>query len=293
MVYSLHRFGCVFDEYFLFGYEHLSATERNSFITDKTRWQYYRLMNKEENLEIFDNKKNAYEVFKAYFKRDLLEISINTDKKEYCDFFDKHKRVIVKPVQGSGGKGIFVIDKPQFKTAEEGFNHLQKMNKTFVAEELIQQTNEMASVHPTTVNTIRVPSVKTKNGVVIFHPFFRVGCGDSVVDNAFSGGIFAPVSPDTGAVITHGFNEKNQMFVAHPETGIVFKGIQIPRWDEAVDFVKKLANVIDGNNYVGWDIALTDEGWVLVEGNPRGQFVEQYATKKGVKEELEELIKNM
>lgn len=41
MVYSLHRFGCMFDEYFMFDFEHLTAAGRETFITDKKRWEYY------------------------------------------------------------------------------------------------------------------------------------------------------------------------------------------------------------------------------------------------------------
>lgn len=293
MVYSLHRFGCMFDEYFLFEYEKLNAYERSSFITDKIRWQYYRLMNKDENLEIFNNKKKAYDVFKEYFKRELLEFNADTDKDEFCNFFEKHKRIIVKPIDGSGGRGIFILNSSQFEKPEDAYALLKESKKTYVLEELIRQSSQMSALHPTTVNTVRVPTVRNKDGVVVFHPALRVGRGDTVVDNAFSGGIFAGVCPKTGKVITDGANEKNQRFVAHPDTGVVFNGFQVPRWDEAVAFVKKLATVVEGNNYVGWDIALTEDGWVLVEGNPRGQFVEQYATKKGVREELETLIERM
>lgn len=60
-----------------------------------------------------------------------------------------------------------------------------------------------------------------------------------------------------------------------------------------VELVNKLADVIDGNHYVGWDLALTDNGWLMVEGNPRGQLVEQYATKIGIKQELENYINQM
>lgn len=74
---------------------------------------------------------------------------------------------------------------------------------------------------------------------------------------------------------------------------MVIPGFQVPRWDEAVELVTRLANVIETNNYVGWDIALTDKGWVMIEGNPRGQFVIQYAIKMGVKKELENYIEQM
>ena len=48
-----------------------------------------------------------------------------------------------------------------------------------------------------------------------------------------------------------------------------------------------------GQKYVGYDFALTENGWVLVEGNSLGQFVGQIAEQKGVKKKfLEYLYKN-
>ena len=35
MVYSLHRFGCMFDEYFMYNFPQLNVAGRESFITDK------------------------------------------------------------------------------------------------------------------------------------------------------------------------------------------------------------------------------------------------------------------
>ena len=40
MVYSLHRFGAMFDEYFLFDFERLNVKGRNLYITDKLRFKY-------------------------------------------------------------------------------------------------------------------------------------------------------------------------------------------------------------------------------------------------------------
>ena len=44
--------------------------------------------------------------------------------------------------------------------------------------------------------------------------------------------------------------------------------------------------------YVGFDFALTQEGWVLVEGNSLGQFVGQIAEQKGVRKQFMEYLKD-
>jgi hypothetical protein len=50
--------------------------------------------------------------------------------------------------------------------------------------------------------------------------------------------------------------------------------------------VTNLANMVEGYRYTGWDLAYTPNGRVMVEGNPRGQFVSQMADKVGRKAKL-------
>ena len=43
------------------------------------------------------------------------------------------------------------------------------------------------------------------------------------------------------------------------------------------------------HKYVGFDFALTDEGWVVVEGN-WGNFPHQVCLGKGIRKEFEQLM---
>ena len=43
------------------------------------------------------------------------------------------------------------------------------------------------------------------------------------------------------------------------------------------------------NRYKGWDLALTDEGWVMVEDIFGPSIIWQYASGKGIGLELEEM----
>ena len=50
-------------------------------------------------------------------------------------------------------------------------------------------------------------------------------------------------------------------------TGTPIKGFQFPDWDKATDLVKRASMVIPQVAYIGWDVAFSDKGPVLVEGN--------------------------
>ena len=100
--------------------------------------------------------------------------------------------------------------------------------------------------------------------------------------------------PDTGIVVTDGVDEFGGRFEFHPDSKLRFKGWQIPQYEELKDIAAKLIHRMPrGQKYVGFDFALTENGWVLVEGNSLGQFVGQIAEQKGVKKKfLEYLYKN-
>lgn len=292
MVYSLHRFGCMFDEYFLYDYPNLNTQGRESFITDKIRWDFYARMNLDENKELFNNKRKAYERFGSFYHRELMEVLGDDDADAFRAFVQRHSRFIVKPIDGSGGKGVYITSAERYPSLDAMFADIRK-NGPVVLEELICQSQEMAALHPASLNTVRVPTLKLKDRVVVFRPFLRIGCGDSVVDNAASGGVFIAVDAATGICNTEGVDEFGNRYLRHPDTGVVLPGFQIPRWEEAVALANQLAQVVESNHYVGWDLALTDDGWIMVEGNPRGQFVIQIATRKGVKDEINGYIAQM
>ena len=150
----------------------------------------------------------------------------------------------------------------------------------------------MAEFHPKSVNTVRIPTFNVKGDIRVVRPFMRTGCGDSVVDNAGSGGVFALIDTNTGTTFAVA-DEFNNSFTEDPDSHKKMLGFTIPCWNEAVDTAKSLARILPNVKYVGWDLALTEKGWVLVEGNDKGQFVFQYPTHDGFRDELNKLRKEM
>lgn len=88
-----------------------------------------------------------------------------------------------------------------------------------------------------------------------------------------------------------GANEHGDLKESHPDSNIKFKGFKVPRWNELVMLATKCHRQIPDHKYVGWDFALTENGWVLLEGN-WGQMVVQIPMKKGIKKEFISLIKS-
>ena len=303
MIYSLMKYGSYYDEYFLFGFEGKDGDYRSSFITEGIRMSFYPRMNDPKNTNMLENKYLTYKKFKEFFKREMLCIRKGAEAeeaalKQLADFGAAHDTYIVKPIFAAFGKGVHLDSFSNFESVEEAFAAYAETGA--VIEELIIQGEAMAKIHPASVNTLRVPTavIKGEDGeplVKLFNPTLRVGQHGSVVDNFSAGGISALIDPDSGMIYSDGADKKGHSFVEHPDTGIKFKGFQIPQWDEAVDIVKQAAMMVPGNHYCGWDLAYTrDKGWCMVEANCTAQMSGmQLVTKTGRRQELESLIAQM
>ena len=260
-------------------------------------------MNDPKNPNMLENKYLTYKKFQDMFKRDMICIRQRDEMTEemmerFREFTDKHPDYIVKPIFAAFGKGVHFDSVKNYDTLEQALEAVHE--KGAVLEEIIQQGAEMAVIHPESVNTLRVPTavIKGENGepeVRLFNPTLRVGQHHSIVDNFSAGGISALIDPDTGVIFTDGADKKGNRFECHPDTGVRFKGFQIPHWNEVLEMVKTAALMVPGNHYCGWDLAYTaDRGWCMVEANCTAQMGGmQLVTRTGRKAELEALIAKM
>ena len=160
-----------------------------------------------------------------------------------------------------------------------------------VLEELIVQDEALSRLHPYSVNPVRATAVRDKNGeIVLYHPRIKVGAKRSFLGSGAQNSFLMEIDPVTGMISSDGFQESGDVAAVHPDTHVVFKGYRIPRWQECVSFVRELMEKLPGYGYIGWDLALTPDGWCVVEGNYSGEFGSQMILGKGLRGEFEELI---
>jgi len=294
MAYCKIQYHILYDEYFLynFRYKNKSNKLRKSFIPNADRRKYLRLLGSEKGRVILNNKYSSYKELKKFYKRDLIRIAKEEDYKDFEKFVKKHPVFVKKPINKSLGRGIALVDSKKYKNLKTLFNDLLKEG-TLILEEQVIQHPKMASLHPESLNTVRVVTYMKDDGEVIIHlPFMKIGQGNSFVDNGAAGGMLSLVDAETGTFLTDGKDEANNVYVKHPNTGVVIKGFQIPEWDKVKKFATEIAHAFPETRYIGWDIAITkDKGPVIIEGNSRTQFYGQQITDEiGKKEDMEKLI---
>lgn len=284
--FNYYAYGFMPDEYFSFHLFGKSGKEKNEFISDRERLVFAYELNDIIDLEIFHDKFRTYQKFSEFFKRKAICIQKQEDLPAFEEFAKKYTRFVKKPVRFSRGSGIALVDMKEFSSPKEAFDSILKDGKT-VLEELVVQTEEMARLNSSSVNTVRIPTFLTDNGPVVGPCRCRVGHEGAFVDNAGAGGILIGVDNKTGKLSTDGWDEYCRSYDKHPDNGLTFKGYQLPEWDRLVDTVKKMAALMPSIRYISWDMAHTKDGWIVIEGNGTGQFIgSQIVEQRGMKSEV-------
>ncbi len=164
-----------------------------------------------------------------------------------------------------------------------------------VVEEFIKQHPVMSQLSTKAVNSLRFVTFSSNTKPVtadgkrmdIAYSIVRIGRGDSIVDNLHSGGLVANVDLETGALATDGADRNGDLWKVHPETNVPIKGFKIPYFEEAREMVIDAVTKYKVEGYIGWDIAISETGPMLLEVNDRpgsdGLQTAYAQEKKGMK----------
>ena len=267
------RYGIIPKEYFIYGFNMLSAEGRGSFVTRSNKYKYYKKFNSRNYVDFLNQKTETYRKFGEFYGRDVVSLYTDADFESFKSFVEKHPRFIYKPAQDYGGRGIKIYDLKNYDCPEDLFAIII-FNGACVLEELIVQGEEIARIHPDSVNTVRLVTYHSDSGDT--YPqwcFLRMGSGGSHTDNMSGGGISALVDFETGVVCDCGRDYLGHRYIYHPDTNVQLVGLKLPHWDEVRGLACRLAAVLPEVRFVGWDLAYSDRGWVFVEGNAQPQCV--------------------
>ncbi|MBQ8869249.1 MAG: hypothetical protein IJ027_06005 [Oscillospiraceae bacterium] len=265
MIYCGFKYLAGYMDYVVFEFYKLNSKQRATQVTRGINNELVKTLNKKESWYKFDKKDEFNRIFSDFLKRDWLDIE-NSDLTEFEAFCEKHPKMIVKPRDGACGKGVEKLAVADFQSAEKMREYCLKNEQT-LAEEIIVQNEKMNVMFPKSVNTVRMVTI-TKNGKAnIVFCSVRIGAGDTIVDNLNSGGMAALVDENTGVITTDAADKNGIVYKTHPDTDTVIRGFEIPDFKEGREMVEKAALRVSDIGYVGWDIAFSDKGALLIEGN--------------------------
>ena len=208
--------------------------------------------------------------------------------------------VFAKPFNGECGKGVFSLRVSENSVFVDGSETPLDdvidtlLSGNYIIQERVKQHSQMAVLCPSSINTIRLHTVMDKDGHV--HPFgvgLRIGRIWNSVDNWARGGVFVGIDMENGTLKPLGFLKPGYgtTTTVHPDTGVEFNGFEIPFYKEAESMAIQLHRYLYRCHSVGWDIAITEQGPVFIEGNGLWEISMAQTAHGGLKDEIEGYFK--
>ena len=270
----------------------LTDAQRATQITRGISNSIVARMNDKKFWHFFDNKTEFNELFRDQVKREWLNLT-TADEARFAAFLQGRGDIICKPIDGSSGQGILKCTPEDYADPAALYARLKAAGIGIVEDKVIQHP-DIAALCPTSVNTIRVATLLGDKKEGIVYAYIRIGNG-KVMDNVDCGGMAAPVDLETGVISGVGANKAGEAFEFHPMTNTRIPGTKIPDWDEVKAMCLSAMHVVPQVRFVAWDVAITPDGPVFIEGNSFPshaipQFAAHFPDGIGILPRFEEFI---
>ncbi len=303
------------DEYHDFSFEKRSEKFRRDFLGLNEQRYYIDLLNPLKYYSLGRNKYLAHKMMEntgirtsellCYYQPEACFSSNSECAGDLAGVLDilKKKEVntcVVKTTESSHGDNVWVIkniDYQQDNAILTRFDGQQLplssilKDEPLIFESLVRQTEQFAAFNSSSVNTVRFMTALYPDGSAkIIATFIKIGRSGRCVDNAGGGGnVDVCVDVATGeiqyAIQFDGWHNIQEID-NHPDSGAALNGVTIENWEAIKADVIRFQQAFPYCKAAGWDIAITDEGPVVIEVNDFWDRTGQFFIRKGWRNEI-------
>ena len=164
----------------------------------------------------------------------------------------------------------------------------------YILQKSVVQHHDMNQLNPSAINTLRIVTMYNKGKPELLSVLLRVGTSHSGnVDNWAAGGLAIGVQAD-GYLKKYGFYKPGCGLKAeeHPDTKVVFNEFKVPMLAEAIEAALNAHKLFYTVGTIGWDVAITEDGPVFIEGNDNYEITLMQAVDGGLKTKWNVTVQN-
>lgn len=206
-----------------------------------------------------------------------------TQKEALFECGNRGKLIIKPSIDSGGGKNVVVFETDGNTTDYLNMSlteFLEQYFDNFIIQEFEEQNEEMSSLNPTSLNTLRIVTLLMDSSVVVLSSGVRIGGLGAKVDNASQGGMYCRAN-DSGQLDRQGYYFSSKR-TEKTDSNVLLKNFTIPNYSEAISKVKELHKSIPHFKMVSWDVALDkNKDLVLIEYNIRSQDINLHQVVNG------------
>lgn len=307
--------GLTLDEYYDFEFEKRSEDFRESFLGAREQRFYLEQLNPFDYFMLARNKYLAHKVMEHtgiptaelycyYHPEGMVSDSdlIACDVAGVCRVLQEKevRQCVIKSTEDSHGSNVLVVDSIEYLQDDcmlllfDGSkSRLSAVigDRPRIFESLVSQTAQLAAFNPSSVNTVRFMTTLYPDGTSrIIATFIKIGRAGKCVDNAGGGGnVDVCVDTQSGEIkyaIQYDGWRRIKEIETHPDSGQRLNGVVIDNWESIKSQVMKFQQAYPWCKAAGWDVAITDDGPVVIEVNDMWDRTGQYFIRRGWRNEI-------
>ena len=286
-------------DYYLYGLyrPNLSWRKKREFLGDYERWRWLMAANPAAYHILTENKA----IFNCFMRGAGIPVprlhavigqTGVTQLGKHCELRSKEQvrawlrdeqieNVFLKPIMGARGMGVLSLGRrlgdgewQRLPSGMIGIDDLlqhifsEQGGTPFVVEELLYPHPELAKLSAGVLHTARIITL-LEDDVHVLAAALRIGTGTFPADNLSRGNLAAPIDIASG-VVGPAVTKKTTALVRfsiHPVTGAQIEGIRVPDWAQCLDLLRFAVKQLPFNPILGWDVAFTAGGPVVIEAN--------------------------
>ncbi len=307
--------GLTTDEYYDFEFEKRSERFKKEFLGLNEQRVYMDYLNPIKYYSLARNKYLSHRILEGIGVRKSTLYCYYHPEARYTDSSDNAsdlngvlhilrakavKSCVIKTTESSHGDNVWVIDDIVFQdddallTRFDGkkllLSSVLKQDPLIIESKVIQ-TKQLATFNASSVNTVRFMTTLWPDGSAkVIATFIKIGRDGKCVDNAGGGGnVDACVDVESGeiryAIQYNGWRKIKEVDV-HPDNGNRLNGVAIESWAVIKEEVERFQQAFPFCKAAGWDIAITDDGPVVIEVNDFWDRTGQYFIRRGWRNEI-------
>jgi len=263
MMWNFLTRGTGYTDYFRCNFIELSNKEKDTFATAKKFYKLLAYLNSEEYLVVLNDKLIFDELFKEYLGREFINLQISTPE-QFKEFLSDKTTVFAKENHGEGGHGITKLKVADITDVEALYHELKK-NGQLLVEDAIIQHEDLNQINPYVVCSFRIITLYKDDKAYMIANAMRINQDDAEVIGC-TNDLYFSIGAD-GKIDSNVVDDYGNIYETHPMTGKRFSDVVIHGVKEAFDMCVEAHQRIPQVRYIGWDVAFSVNGPVMVEGN--------------------------
>lgn len=130
--------------------------------------------------------------------------------------------------------------------------------REWIIQRQVFQHPALARLHPASINTLRVMTLRVGGQVQVMCTVVRIGSGDEVADNLDRGGMMCAVRD--GRLYGPAYDGQGRGKTVHPDTGVTFDGVSLPALAAVEAMCREYHDGFADMDLIAWDMSVDRDG---------------------------------